>query len=120
MRGGDRITMLPSHGESEGLGKSAQIRELKKPIRGLIQMFVGTTRIRQMSDEVSVQLVDVDASEIVNFLTSKAEYFATRDHCDMDTLTIQYFVVHNTLQAMGQSCARWPAIARQIACYVRP
>jgi hypothetical protein len=60
-------------------------------------MFFGTARIWQMTDEVAVQLVYVDTSEIVQLLAPKAEHLATIDHSDMDAFAIQYVAIHDDL-----------------------
>jgi hypothetical protein len=86
-------------------------------------MFFATARIRQMTDEIAVQLVNIDAPEIVNLLALKVEHLATRDHGDMDAFAIQYIAVHDRPPVQGwtsvKGCARWPAIARQIVRWLR-
>jgi hypothetical protein len=47
-----------------------------------------------MTDEVAVQLVNVDTPEIVELLAPKAEHLATIDHGDMDAVAIQYIAIH--------------------------
>jgi hypothetical protein len=58
-------------------------------------MFVGAARIRQMTNEVAVQLVNVDTPQIVKLLALKAEHLMTIDHGDMDAVAIQYIAIHD-------------------------
>jgi hypothetical protein len=84
-------------------------------------MFFGTARIWQMTDEVAVQLVNVDTPKIVKFLALKAKHLVTCDHGDMDAFAIQYVAIHDPPPMHGRprrkGCACCPAIARQIARY---
>jgi hypothetical protein len=58
-------------------------------------MFIGAARIRQMSDEVAIQLVDVDAPEIVKLLALEIKHLVTSDHGDKDAFAIQYIAIHD-------------------------
>jgi hypothetical protein len=40
----------------------------KKPVCGFVQVLVSTTRVWQMTNEIAVQLVNVDTPEIVKLL----------------------------------------------------
>jgi hypothetical protein len=48
-----------------------------------------------MADQVTVQLINVDAPEIVKLLALKAKYLVTSDHGDMDAFAIQYVAIHD-------------------------
>jgi hypothetical protein len=48
-----------------------------------------------MTDEVAVQLINVDTPEIVKLLALKAKHFATGDHGDLDAFAIQYVAIHD-------------------------
>ena len=58
-------------------------------------MFFAAARIRQMTDEIAVQLVNIDAPKIVKLFALKAENLATCDHGDMDAFAIQYIAIHD-------------------------
>jgi hypothetical protein len=82
-------------------------------------MFLGAGRVRQMTDEVAVQLVNVSTPEIVKLLARKAKHLVTYDYGDMDAFAVQYVAIHDRppMRPPWQRCACWPAIARQIARY---
>jgi hypothetical protein len=67
----------------------------KQPVRGFIQMLLDAARIRQMTDEVPVQLVKFDTAQNVKLLAPKAKHLVTRDYRDMDAFTIQYVAIHD-------------------------
>jgi hypothetical protein len=48
-----------------------------------------------MTDEVAVQLVNVDTPQVVKLLALKAKHLVTRDHRDMDAITIQYVAIYD-------------------------
>jgi hypothetical protein len=48
-----------------------------------------------MTDEVAVQLVNVDTPEIVKLLTLKVKHLATWNQGDMDAFAIQYVANHD-------------------------
>jgi hypothetical protein len=58
-------------------------------------MFRGAARIRQTTDQITVQLINVDAPEFVKLLALKAEHLATCDHSDMDAFAIEYVAIHD-------------------------
>jgi len=58
-------------------------------------MFVGATRIRQMTDEVAIQFVNVDTTYIVKLLALKAKHLVTIDHGNMGAAAIQYIAIHD-------------------------
>jgi hypothetical protein len=58
-------------------------------------MFVGAAPIRQMTDEVAIQFVNVDTPQIVKLLALKAKHLVTIDHGDMDAVAIQYIAIHD-------------------------
>jgi hypothetical protein len=58
-------------------------------------MLLDATRIRQMTDEVAVQLVNFGTAQNVKLLAPKAKHLVTRDHRDMDAFTIQYVAIHD-------------------------
>jgi hypothetical protein len=58
-------------------------------------MFLGAARIRQMTDEVAVQPVNVDTPQIVKLLALKVEHLVTIDHGDMDAVAIQNVAIHD-------------------------
>jgi hypothetical protein len=58
-------------------------------------MFISAARVRQMTNEVAVQLVNVDTPKVVKLLALKAEDLATCDHGDMDALAIHYVEIHD-------------------------
>jgi hypothetical protein len=58
-------------------------------------MFLGAVHIRQMTDEVAVQLVNVDTPEIVKLLALKAKHPVTCDDGDMYAVAIPYVAIHD-------------------------
>jgi hypothetical protein len=58
-------------------------------------MLLDAARIRQMTDEVAVQLVNFDTPQNVELLAPKAKHLVTPDHRDMDAFTIQYVAIHD-------------------------
>jgi hypothetical protein len=84
-------------------------------------MLLGAFYIRQMANQVTIQLINVDASEIVKLLALTAENCRTYDHGDVDALTAEYVAVHDRSPALGlrgKGCACWQPKARQIVCSV--
>jgi hypothetical protein len=76
-------------------------------------MFRCAARIWQTTDEVAVQLVNVDTPEIVQLLALKAEHLATCDHGDMDAFAIQYVAIHDDLQCWGGPAAKAALVGRR-------
>jgi hypothetical protein len=77
----------------------------------------GTAYIRQMANQVTVQLVNIDAPEIVKLFALTVEYCGTDDHGDNGAFGIEYVAVHIDLPGFGprgKGCACCPAKARQI------
>ena len=48
-----------------------------------------------MTDEIAVQLVNVDTPEIVKLLALKTKHLVTSDHGDMDAFAIQYVAIYD-------------------------
>jgi hypothetical protein len=78
-------------------------------------MFLGAACIRQMTDEVAVQLVNVDTPQIVKLLALKAKHLVTCDHGDVDAFAVQYVAIHDRPPMQGprdKDCACRKAITR--------
>jgi hypothetical protein len=75
-------------------------------------MFRAAASIRQMTDEVAVQLVNVDTPEIVKLSALKVKHLVTYDHGDMDAFAVQYVAIHGRPPVQGKDCACRKAIAR--------
>jgi hypothetical protein len=73
-------------------------------------MLLGTVCIRQMANQVTVQLVNVNTPEIVKLFAFTVENCGTDDHGDMTTLAVEYVAVHDRtpkLEPSGKGCACW-------------
>src|SRR5258707_2077901 len=88
-----------------------------------VQTLLLTARIRQMTNQVAIQLVNVRTLKIVKLLTFEAEDRVTRNHADMDAFAVEYIAVHDRPPIEvphAKGCACWAAIARQIALGLFP
>src|SRR5476649_2766119 len=78
-------------------------------------MLLGAFCIRQMANQVTVQLINVHAPEIVKLLAIMTENCGTDDHGNMDAFAIEYVAVHDGSPVLGlrdKGCASWSAKAR--------
>jgi hypothetical protein len=62
----------------------------KQPVIGAIKPLLGTRRIGQMPDQFAGQPVDLDALQLVQFLSLEVEDSFASHHTDVDTLAIEY------------------------------
>jgi hypothetical protein len=74
-------------------------------------MLLGAFCIRQMANQVTVQLINVDAPEIVKLLALIAENCRTRDHGNMDAVAIEYVAVHDRSPVLVSSRRRLRPLA---------
>jgi hypothetical protein len=89
----------------------------KQPVCSLVQMLLGAFCIRQMANQVAVQLINVYAPQIVELLALMAENGGTRNHGDIDAFAVEYVAVHDRSPGAGlrdKGCACWQSKARQI------
>src|SRR5258708_26861709 len=80
---------------TQGLHLPAQSRAWKQLIRGFVQVLIGAVRVRQMSDQFSGKLVNVDASKVVKLLSLEIEDGRAKDDRYVDTTAVEYFSVHD-------------------------
>jgi hypothetical protein len=58
-------------------------------------MLLGTSYIRQMANQVTIQLINVDTPEIEKLFSLTVENCGTDDHSNMDALAVEYIAVHD-------------------------
>src|SRR5258707_5068588 len=88
----------PAH-RPEGLA----FRQISRPrltfreqlVGRFVQTLLLTARIRQMTNQVAIQLVNVRTLKIVKLLTFTAEDRVIHDHADMDAFAVEYIAVHD-------------------------
>jgi hypothetical protein len=75
------------------IGKSGGGKQL---IRGFVQVLISAMRIRQMSNQFSGKLVNIDASQVVKLLSLEIEDGRAEDDRDADALAVEDVSVHRT------------------------
>jgi hypothetical protein len=128
---GDTITRGFRGLDTKAAREGSAFRQITGPLLTFREQVVGrfvqtlllTARIRQMSNQVAIQLVNVRPLKIVKLLTFEAEDRVARDHADMDAFAVEYIAVHDRppIEAPhGKGCACRVAIVRQIALGLFP
>jgi hypothetical protein len=60
-----------------------------------VQMLIGGTRVREVSDQLTEKLENVDASQVAEFLSLEVEDCRATDNRDMSATTVEDVSIHH-------------------------